>query len=380
MGEEVNVSVANRGDQASIKVYIDGFKFDLVPAPNFNQNPELQFKFAQEQITITTQSYLFSSALTEEVVKFVKDYTDTNKASGLLVKQFIRLVKLWNRTIYLGKDRYVSGKSYIFELIAIHIWKTYQNETLTLSQLFLHFLEQMKSFHSLRVCFNSGDMNNNPLGDLKNSKVDRPIIQDPVNKMNDLGSGIDKDIVKIFETKATEWLTKFRETSNRAFGYKRDELLINQFVSAWRSAIISDSRLKISSLLGRCEWLIDVRNRSTFFMVINDQFLSRLNASPTSSNIRLLLLMLDLLLYRQPSIELAITKEDMEDAVKGFLANLLSRRELTMKSITIGSKKSSRRGWSTSETFTKLRQCTATMTVPSGTDTVNAVIGLRLFE
>ena len=394
MGEEVNVSVASRGDQASIKVYIDGFKFDLVPAPNFNQNQALQCEFAQERISNTTKSYLFSSALTEDVVKFVKDYTDTNKASGFLVKQFIRLVKLWNRTIYLGKDGYVSGKSYLFELIAIHIWKTHQNETL--SRLFLHFLDQMKSFHSLRVCFNSGDMNSNSLGALKNSKDDRPIIQDPVNKMNDLGAGIDKDIVKIFETKATEWLIKLGEASNGAdtrtlysIGNenisKKDELLINQFVSAWRSAIISDPRLKISSsLLCRCEWLLDVRNRATFFMVINDQFLSRLNASPTSSNtrIRLLLLMLDLLLYRQPSLELARTKEDMEDAVKGLLANLFSRRELTMKSITIGSKKSSRPrgGWSTSETFTKLRQCTATMTVPSGTDTVNAVIGLRLLS
>ena len=348
-----------------------GFKFDLVPAPNFSQNQDEKWRLAKEKLQAGagTEAHLLSPAFTEQVVSFVKKYTDTNKTdgSGSLMRQFIRLVKLWNK-LALREDVYISGRSYMFELIAIHVWEEHRNERL--QDLFLHFLNLMKSFHSLSVEFHNAvtgvDLNNNRLSDSKSSNDALPIILDPSNVHNDLGAGIDEKCVKIFEREAIEWRNKLWQMVNGEYKYNGDENLIQEFVSSWRSLLLSNS-----SLLERCEWLVMVCKRGAKSR-IRAPFLRRQKRTKRPRSSPGLLLLLELVLYRNPRLANAYSKDDMEEAVKAILADL-SKLPLQMERVPSKSQQLS----SSSPTLSSFRKCSAHLEVVSSRG-IKAIIGYRV--
>lgn len=348
---------------ASYKVTVDGIEFDLVPAPNFSQDKIKQCQRARELISIAPQKlYIYSTALTEDSMEFVKKYTDANKT----VSQFIRLVKLWNRMVDL--DKYISGRSYIFELIAIHIWESNQNETL--SKLFLEFLKQMKSFRSMRVSFKKAP--DVPTGDCLNAAIKkanevRPVILNPSNQAHDLGNEFEEGDVKVFEKKAAEWEIKSGQMG------RVEENLICEFVSSWKSVLPE----KISLLINRCEWLVDVclSNEAAYSMRQNK--LTENKALP-------LILFLKKLLEGHPTLENRLKTSSqyminwsgcswiMAGAIIAILSGLMSK-PIKMEEIKIGD----RERYSSSAQLSRFNQCTAYFPLYSGGGAVCATLGFR---
>lgn len=360
MGEEV---VVDKDDDSSsaCNVTVGKFEFDLVPAANFDQDPKEQCKRARELISkAPDQSYLYSSALTEDAVDFVKGYTDKYAAFGMLV----RLVKLWNRIVDLSKckPKKISGRSLIFELIAIHVWEAHRTDTLL--NLFLRFLGQMIFFRSLRVSFSTGP--DPPTGNCleaaaQKSKLSRPVILDPVNKVNDLGAAFDKvtEAVQVFEDTASQWLQTLVRKGNS------EEAVIRMFASQGNAV-----PPQISSLVNRCEWLLDVRNsqRITQKQCYYSKECDRTTVQP-------LILYLKKLLNNHPTIARASSTSEMEAAIIAILSGLESK-PLKMQPIMMNGRH--RQRCSSSHSLSSFNQCPAYMVVSSSPRRVKATVGFQL--
>lgn len=336
-------------NQVAMKVSVYGFSFDLVPTISFGQDKEVQRECAQEMINESNQSYKYSPALTEAADQFVAKYTDTKTCDGYRVRQFIRLVKLWNRTIEV--DGYISGRSLIFELIAIHIWTLKEKEKLdTLSKLFLHFLKLMKSFRSLRVSGSSDSNNNQTAAD--SGKLNRPIIQHPVNEKNDLGKGIG-NFVDIFEGKAEQWLEKLGANENN--GLNGDQKIIQELVCSWRQPVVDE----FSAQLSHCEWLLFMRNNRCPH---HPSYVRRRKIVMKPRIDTGLLLALELLLYRHPGLPQVCTME----AARELLVEVLSKHNassglLTMQTLIVGLEQR----LSSKPTLRKIKQIKAYLSLPS---------------
>ena len=347
-----------------------GFKFYLVPAPNLSQNPDEQYRLTLEKISSNSKEvvHLLSPTLAERIVSFMKKYTDTNKTEGSLMRQFIRLVKLWNK-LSVGEDVYISGRSFIFELIAIHVWEKYRSEKL--SQLFFHFLNEMESFHSLRVEFHNDstdvDSNDNRVINLKTSNDDLPIIIDPSNPYNDLGAGIkEKNCIKQFEEAAIDTRNKLWPNIDGEYKYKGDDNMIQEFISSWRSLLLVSN----SSLVKNCDWLAMVCKRRSK-APLPAPFLRRQKRSKKPLSSPGLLLLLEQVCYCNPRLANACSKDDMEEAVKAVLKDLTSQ---------LNFQKVPSKCWqlcSSSPTLSRFRKCSAHLIVLSDRG-IKATIGYRV--
>lgn len=90
----------------------EGIDFDLLPAPNFCSNdPDQQVKLALEAMRKQKNPILYSSAVVERTVEFVR-----RQSPG--VHTLCRLVKFWQQSV--GYYSSFNGRSHLFDCIAIY--------------------------------------------------------------------------------------------------------------------------------------------------------------------------------------------------------------------------------------------------------------------
>jgi hypothetical protein len=145
MNESFNFISETEKRKNAIKAIINGVKFDICAAINFDQNPNKQRQKVLEIIRRSPQpsknSYKYSTSLTETQVEFVK-------MQSPFAHKLIRLAKYWNKTLFI--DGFVSGRSSLIELIAIHeaIIED-QRPQKSLLRAFISFLKSMSNFDKL---------------------------------------------------------------------------------------------------------------------------------------------------------------------------------------------------------------------------------------
>lgn len=159
-----------------------------------------------------------SSAFTEKTVEIINKCA--NDPFNLKV---VRLAKYWNARINLRKKDYVRGRSCMIELIALHAQKNvrgrWKNKQRCPISGFRRFLKIMSEFSTLDI-----DLEKSNNNDIVNKSIRgnickglKPIIQDPVNPLNNLARGISPEAVKTFEDQAKKTLAileKFKSSAS----------------------------------------------------------------------------------------------------------------------------------------------------------------------
>uniref|UniRef100_T1JEY7 2'-5'-oligoadenylate synthetase 1 domain-containing protein n=1 Tax=Strigamia maritima TaxID=126957 RepID=T1JEY7_STRMM len=163
---------------AALQATVDGFEFDIVPAVNFSQNPAVQRRRVLEEIGKlrhpSKDGYRWSSSLIYDQVEFIKKQSS-------FAHHVIRLAKFWNRSIYI--EEYVSGRSTIIELIAVHaakeVERQYNEESLVRA---MHlFFSMMRNLKSVNITFHMSY----PPSQVENYVLQqRPLVLDPSNPYN----------------------------------------------------------------------------------------------------------------------------------------------------------------------------------------------------
>jgi hypothetical protein len=161
--------------------------------------------------------YSFSSSLSEQTVLFLKKRPKD-------VLDVIKIAKHWNKQLPIKS--YVSGRSFIIELVAVHSQKALPG--CSLLQRFIRFLRCMEVqssiiFTSSKICFLIQDFSTLQIVfgyHYKKTSVpenilrQKPLIMDPCNPYNNLAYKIDKGAIAMFEMYARITLDILRDSVN----------------------------------------------------------------------------------------------------------------------------------------------------------------------
>ncbi|CAF3527770.1 unnamed protein product, partial [Rotaria sp. Silwood2] len=193
----------------SIQFEVDGFKFDILPAPNYNgsiyktksQADVIWEKISTEQMDskIEKLSYLYSSGLSELALKFMK------KQSGF-IHDLCRLAKFWNCTIVF--DRYVSGRSSIIEYLAV---KAGQEEEAATSKkrsilhAFCRFLSYLTEYKQINIIFTDF------YDETRITKCEKPYLIDPTNPYNNFLDGVPDNFLPTLAEYSKETLNRLNK-------------------------------------------------------------------------------------------------------------------------------------------------------------------------
>lgn len=210
-----------RTTKFSIQFKSKNFDFDFLPATNFTKGysgdhvMEMQQKITLEHIQKNPEkySYLFSSALAQSVVDFIR------KQEGF-VNEMIRIAKFWYKT--LNFSEYISGAKYLIEIITVHAAKMERASGAPTNKMYLRCLGRIMDyiikFDSLKIIFENEYANGYLKNVAKQMSANPPCVLDPSNPYNNLAKAFsDKPRMK-------DLLVSYaKETKNRlhqVFGFR----------------------------------------------------------------------------------------------------------------------------------------------------------------
>lgn len=248
----------------SLEFSLNGFKFDLLPACDFDVNQKAKNWDSNQQMEVLKRMKrnkgevsALSASLAFSVLNFIK-----KKSS--YVHDIIRLAKYWFKSLSL--DEYVYGGKYCIELVAIQAAEEVERDeditTDTHFYGFLWFLEYMKNFDEIYIMFPgeygpcNGKHKPPPFG-----KRATPFVLDPTNPYNDLAVHFSRDAIKYIMEQADETINSLSGGSLE-MGQRRAEhiFLYNDeptFLPTW---IYNDgSSFKLDRLYDR-RWNRDYRD------------------------------------------------------------------------------------------------------------------------
>lgn len=203
-----------RKTRFSIQFQYGGFDVDLLPAIDFvtvktisNPASEQAFHVLQSINEQKDKAYYYSSALAESQLAFMKQQSP-------FIHDLVRLCKLWNKSLLI--DDYISGRSTLMELLAVHAGKKEEDrsclqENQSLLRAFDTFLTLMQHFGQMKIEFDFDPLKPqrsiNDFPDLKSNghlKRTAPFVIEPANPFNNLAAGVKASSRKLFEYYATE--------------------------------------------------------------------------------------------------------------------------------------------------------------------------------
>jgi hypothetical protein len=191
----------------SIQFEVEGFQFDILPAPNyagFNHDIILQARIIWERISreeIVFRkgqiSYLYGSGLSELALQFME------KQSGF-IHDLCRLTKFWNHTILF--DQYVSGRSNIIECLAVKAGQEEEeaaiNDKRSMLRAFRRFLQCLTKHSHISIVFLD-------FYDKKQVTIDKtPYLIDPVNPYHNFLAGVPYDFLPTLSKYSKETLDR----------------------------------------------------------------------------------------------------------------------------------------------------------------------------
>lgn len=190
-----------RKTKYSIQFTSKTYEFDFLPAPNFVNIPNLA---GEERIKIQQQktlekisenpkkySYLYSAALAESVLQFIRK-------QERFVNEMIRIVKFWYKTLYIPE--YVSGAKQLIELVTVHAAHIERLGGAPTNKMYLRtfgrVLDYIIKFDSIHVIFND-EYNSQFKSVARTMGSARPCVLDPANPYNNLAKNfVDKPNMK----------------------------------------------------------------------------------------------------------------------------------------------------------------------------------------
>lgn len=197
----------------SIQFQYGGFDVDLLPAMDFVTTPvanpasEQAFYALQCVSKRKDKAYHYSSALVETQLAFMRKQSP-------FVHDLVRLCKLWNKSLLI--DGYISGRSTLIELVAVHAGKKEEDRTCfkekqSLLSAFDTFLTLMQHFGQIKIEFDFDPLQPQRSIDqfpqLKSNdhlKCTTPFVIEPANPFNNLAGGVTLTHAKLLESFATE--------------------------------------------------------------------------------------------------------------------------------------------------------------------------------
>ncbi|CAB4030764.1 2 -5 -oligoadenylate synthase 3-like [Paramuricea clavata] len=172
------------GDQSRFSVKFsaegshDNIDVDLLPTFHFE---DLKRLYSTMKTDKDHDAY-YSAALVEQQVEFVKSYPAN-------VKSLIRLVKHWRKKMVVPYEaKRKLPNSYVMELITIHLWEKHVGNDGTFNTLkaFHSVMEELKNWKSLKIIWTKNYPRCEVPDDIRTKSG--PLLMDPANPMNNLGS------------------------------------------------------------------------------------------------------------------------------------------------------------------------------------------------
>jgi hypothetical protein len=191
----------------SIQFTMDGFDFDILPAPNYagsNQDTKQQASIIWKKISNEQDvregrnlSSLYSSGLSELALEFMR------MQSGF-IHDLCRLAKYWNGTVLF--EQYVSGRSSIVEYLAVKAGQEEEyaavNNTRSMLRAFRRFLNRLVNCDQISIIFsNFYHRDSVPI-------PNKPYLIDPTNPYNNLFGNIPPDFLPTMAKSSKETLQR----------------------------------------------------------------------------------------------------------------------------------------------------------------------------
>ncbi|XP_041360287.1 2'-5'-oligoadenylate synthase-like protein 2 [Gigantopelta aegis] len=177
------------------KVKLHGYQpieVDLLPAVDLLATKTMTQIYDEMSRKSPGKQQFYSVCFAEKQAEFVKSVPQN-------VKNLIRLVKYWKKTEDVGL------KSYVLELLIIHLWRECENrQFFSMEEMFTKVMKRLRSFSDTKILW--GD---NYVASRYNDRIDVPVLLDVVNPFNNLMPSSDK--VRIVEEKAAELLGRMRK-------------------------------------------------------------------------------------------------------------------------------------------------------------------------
>eukprot|EP00095_Tigriopus_kingsejongensis_P006736 snap_masked-scaffold658_size117954-processed-gene-0.13 protein:Tk06736 transcript:snap_masked-scaffold658_size117954-processed-gene-0.13-mRNA-1 annotation:"2 -5 -oligoadenylate synthase 3-like" len=147
LGRELGLAESDFSGKAALTFFYEGIEIDLLPAPSYAQSTKEHSKIVFDKMA--TQSSKtgsrYSTTLAEIGIAFVRE-------QPAIVKDLCRLTKFWQNGVHI--EKYVDGRSFIFECIAIYVWRSLsESDQNNILYAFCSFLECLKVLPSVRIDF-----------------------------------------------------------------------------------------------------------------------------------------------------------------------------------------------------------------------------------
>ncbi len=188
---------------------------------------ELQLTFRESGIVDHGKIKLYSSAFAECTVGYISE-----RVNDPFILKVVRLAKYWNTKIILPDTCvYVRGRSCVIELIAINAQRKRRGRWIDSKKRcpisgFKRFLEKMKKFSHLDISLNNST-SIKIVGGIFGENLTKPIVQDPVNPLNNLAQGFTREAIEIFEYQAEKTAEILEKLKSGNAGYDNVETAID---------------------------------------------------------------------------------------------------------------------------------------------------------
>lgn len=210
----------------------NGYQFDvydeqaLVALEDLRE--KLQSTFDKTREVDHSKIKLYSSAFAESTVGYISE-----RVNDPFILKVVRLAKYWNAKIILPDPcSKVRGRSCVIELIAINAQRKRRGRWIDSKKRcpisgFKRFLEKMENFSTLDVSLNNST-SIKIVGGIFGENMPKPIVQDPVNPLNNLAQGFSPEAIRIFECQAKKTLTILKKLKTGSAGYDSVEKAIHE--------------------------------------------------------------------------------------------------------------------------------------------------------
>lgn len=170
---------------------------------------------------------LYSSAFAECTVGYISE-----RVNDPFILKVVRLAKYWNAKIILPDTcGYVRGRSCVMELIAINAQRKRRGRWIDSKKRcpisgFMRFLVKMREFSQLDISLNNST-SIKIIGGIFGENLAKPIVQDPVNPLNNLAQGFTPEAIQIFEYQARKTLAILEALKTDSAGFDSVENAID---------------------------------------------------------------------------------------------------------------------------------------------------------
>ncbi|CAB9530929.1 2'-5'-oligoadenylate [Seminavis robusta] len=214
----------------SVQFCLDGFNFDLLPAPNFTKanhsdKEQMQYKESMKKIAALDEKRFakdvryWGPALAESTVKYMKSQPP-------FVNAAVRLAKLWKKACAAGPHTFPRWfSSFVVEIIASEIATrelTENPNNASLVRVLTELLKALTEPHKLCIIGNKHRDSDIPLG----VKQQRPLVLDPVNPTCNLAKQLrDWASIRLLAASSLKLLQKDTVTISELFQPQLSESL-----------------------------------------------------------------------------------------------------------------------------------------------------------